>query len=144
MMKSSSPFAMIRKICVAVMAMAVMASAVVVDGFMVTPSPTSPMTSGTSISTTNTRLQMGLLDFFSEDARREREEKKRKLVEEQERLQKAIMERRKNPELMEKYEQQVSIRREMKMKGDFDAASKIDQYEGVEDLTLLDGSKGST
>ena len=87
---------------------------------------------------------MGLFDFFSEDARKEREEKKRKLVEEQERLQRAIMERRRDPNKMEEYEQKVSIRREMKMQGDFESAKKIDQYEGVEDLTLLDGTKGSS
>jgi hypothetical protein len=109
-----------------------------VDGFtMVSPSSSSLSPS------TATQLQMGLFDFFSDDARKAREEKKRKLVEEQERLQKAIMERRRNPELMEKYEEQVSIRRELKMKGDFDSASKIDQYEVADDMTLLDGRKPS-
>lgn len=102
----------------------------------------SPSSSSLSTSTA-TQLQMGLFDFFSDDARKAREEKKRKLVEEQERLQKAIMERRRNPELMEKYEEQVSIRRELKMKGDFDSASKIDQYEVADDMTLLDGRKPS-
>eukprot|EP00529_Nitzschia_sp_RCC80_P035043 CAMPEP_0113492990 /NCGR_PEP_ID=MMETSP0014_2-20120614/28360_1 /TAXON_ID=2857 /ORGANISM="Nitzschia sp." /LENGTH=120 /DNA_ID=CAMNT_0000386837 /DNA_START=279 /DNA_END=641 /DNA_ORIENTATION=+ /assembly_acc=CAM_ASM_000159 len=113
-----------------------------VDGFMVT-SPTTTTTSSTK-ATTNTQLEMGFFDFFNDDARKEREEKKRKIVEEQERLQKAIMERRRNPDLMEEYEQKVSIRREMKMKGDFEAAQQIDQYEGAEDLTLLDGSKGAS
>jgi hypothetical protein len=84
----------------------------------------------------------GLFDFFSEEAREARERKRRLEIEEQERLQKAIMERRKNPELMEEYEQKVSLRRELKMKGDFESASKIDQYEGYEQQPLLDGTKG--
>eukprot|EP00529_Nitzschia_sp_RCC80_P034731 CAMPEP_0113481314 /NCGR_PEP_ID=MMETSP0014_2-20120614/22345_1 /TAXON_ID=2857 /ORGANISM="Nitzschia sp." /LENGTH=118 /DNA_ID=CAMNT_0000374807 /DNA_START=200 /DNA_END=556 /DNA_ORIENTATION=+ /assembly_acc=CAM_ASM_000159 len=111
-----------------------------VDSFTVTSPTTTPSTKATA----NTQLEMGFFDFFNDDARKEREEKKRKIVEEQERLQKAIMERRRNPDLMEEYEQKVSIRREMKMKGDFEAAQKIDQYEGAEGLTLLDGSKGAS
>jgi hypothetical protein len=105
----------------------------------------SSRTSSTSRSTSSSSaLSMGLFDFFSPEAQKERERKKRELVEEQERLQKAIMDRRRNPELMEEYEQKVSIRRELKMKGDFETASKVDVYEGYKDQTLLDGTEGST
>mmetsp|Transcript_43133 Transcript_43133/g.104396 ORF Transcript_43133/g.104396 Transcript_43133/m.104396 type:complete len:137 (+) Transcript_43133:194-604(+) len=124
----------------ALVVVVVSVAAMAVDSFTVTSPTTTPSTKATA----NTQLEMGFFDFFNDDARKEREEKKRKIVEEQERLQKAIMERRRNPDLMEEYEQKVSIRREMKMKGDFEAAQKIDQYEGAEGLTLLDGSKGAS
>ena len=86
---------------------------------------------------------MGLLDFFSDEARQEREEKKRREVEEQERLQKAIMERRKNPEKMEEYEAKVNLRRQLRMAGNDEAASNVAMYEGAEKNTLLDGTQGS-
>jgi hypothetical protein len=116
------------------------------SAFTVLPSSSSrTSTSSTSRSTfSSSALSMGLFDFFSPEAQKERERKKRELVEEQERLQKAIMDRRRNPELMEEYEQKVSIRRELKMKGDFETASKVDVYEGYKDQTLLDGTEGST
>lgn len=84
---------------------------------------------------------MGLFDFFSPEAKEARERNRRQEIEEQERLQKAIMERRKNPQLMEEYEYKTQLRREMKMKGDFEAAKKVDVYEGIVDKqTLLDGT----
>ena len=85
---------------------------------------------------------MGLLDFFSPEAQKAREEKKRREVEEQERLQKAIMERRKNPEKMMEYERKVAIRRELRMRGEDEKAEQVVIYEGVEEQTLLDGTKG--
>jgi hypothetical protein len=57
-----------------------------------------------SSSSSSSSLKMGgLLDFFSPQAQEARERKRRAQIEEQERLQKAIMERRKNPALMEEY-----------------------------------------
>ena len=50
---------------------------------------------GSSAVTTSTSLPMGMFDFFSEDARKEREERKQREIEEQERLQQEIIERRK-------------------------------------------------
>ncbi|KAG7339965.1 hypothetical protein IV203_006368 [Nitzschia inconspicua] len=73
-------------------------------------------------TTTATTLRMGLFDFFSPEAKDARERQKRAKIEEQERLQKAILERRKNPQLMEEYEQKVQLRRELKMQGNFDEA----------------------
>jgi hypothetical protein len=87
-------------------------------------------------------VEMGLLDFFSEEARQKREEQKRREREEQERLQKAIMERRKNPELMEEYELKVAIRRELRMAGNDEAAAQVNMYENVDSKTLLDGTQG--
>lgn len=89
---------------------------------------------------------MGLLDMFSKEAKEERDRKKRMAVEEQERLQKEIMERRRNPEKMEEYEIKTQMRRELRMKGDDDEAVKIaaSLYEGAEEQTLLNGSKTST
>ena len=94
-------------------------------------------------TTTKTSLDMGLLDFFSDDARKAREEKKRREVEEQERLQKEIMDRRRNPEKMEEYENKVAQRRQLRMAGKDDEAASIDMYDGADSNTLLDGTKGS-
>lgn len=104
----------------------------------------SPSLNIKSISCSTTQVSMGLFDFFSEEAKQKREAKRQREIEEQERLQKAIMERRRNPELMEEYEANVQYRRELKMKGEFEAASKVDLYKNADDKTLLDGTKGST
>ena len=95
-----------------------------------------------SVATSTTSVQMGIFDFFSPEAQKAREEKKRREIEEQEKLQKAIMERRKNPELMEEYERKVAIRRELRMRGDDEEAAKVQMYENVEEKTLLDGTEG--
>jgi len=92
--------------------------------------------------TSSSSISMGLFDFFSEEAKQKRENQKRKEREEQERLQKAIMERRKNPELMEEYERKVAIRRELRMAGNDEAAAQVVMYENVESKTLLDGTVG--
>lgn len=89
---------------------------------------------------------MGLFDMFSKEAQAERERKKRLVIEEQERLQKEIMERRRNPEKMEEYEIKTQMRRELRMEGKDDEALEIaaTMYEGADDQTLLNGAKGST
>jgi hypothetical protein len=89
---------------------------------------------------------MGLLDMFSKEAKEERERKKRMAVEEQERLQKEIMERRRNPEKMEEYEIKTQMRRELRMQGDDDEAVRVaaSLYEGAEDQTLLNGARASS
>lgn len=94
-------------------------------------------------TSSSTSLQMGLLDFFSDEARQKREAKRRREIEEQEKLQKAIMERRKNPEKMEEYERKVLLRRQLRMAGKDEEADKIVIYDNeVESMTLLDGTKG--
>jgi hypothetical protein len=85
---------------------------------------------------------MGLLDFFNEEAKQERARKKRLAVEEQERLQKAIMERRRDPEKMEEYEQKVQARRELRMAGKDEEAERVIIYDNVDQQTLLNGSMG--
>jgi hypothetical protein len=112
------------------------------SAFVVAPPPTQRSTHSTPSIITSSSVQMGLLDFFSDEARQKRDELKRKEREEQERLQKAIMERRKNPELMEEYERKVAIRRELRMAGNDDAAAQVNMYEDVDSKTLLDGTKG--
>ena len=81
----------------------------------------------------STKLSMGLFDFFSDEARQEREEKKRRQVEEQERLQREIMERRKNPEMMEEYEAKVRLRRKLRLEGRDDMAERIEMYGKAEE-----------
>jgi hypothetical protein len=91
----------------------------------------------------STQVSMGLFDFFSKEEKEKRELKKKEEVEEQERCQKAIIERRRNPDLMDEYEANVQYRRELKMRGDFDGAEKVQVWSNVEDKTLLDGPSGS-
>ena len=85
---------------------------------------------------------MGLFDFFSAEARQAREEKRQREIEEQERLQKAIRERRRNPEAMEAYEAKVQERRNLRMQGRDEEAEKVDLYESADSQTLLDGTEG--
>mmetsp|Transcript_49129 Transcript_49129/g.73000 ORF Transcript_49129/g.73000 Transcript_49129/m.73000 type:complete len:119 (-) Transcript_49129:215-571(-) len=82
-----------------------------------------------TVSTSTTAVQMGLFDFFSEDARKEREERKRLEYEEQERAQRQIMERRNNPDAMAEYEAKVRVRRNLRMAGMDDKAETIKLYE---------------
>mmetsp|Transcript_16088 Transcript_16088/g.29160 ORF Transcript_16088/g.29160 Transcript_16088/m.29160 type:complete len:116 (-) Transcript_16088:317-664(-) len=88
---------------------------------------TTPTCQHQTASTTTAR-PMGLFDFFSEDARKEREEKKEREVEEQERYQQEIIARRSNPEKMEEYEAKVRVRRQLRMRGDDEAADSVDMY----------------
>eukprot|EP00985_Skeletonema_marinoi_P027044 scaffold21581_cov132-Skeletonema_marinoi.AAC.7 len=57
-----------------------------------------------TIVSSSTQQSMGLFDFFSEDARKEREARKQAEVEEQEKMQREIIARRSNPKKMEEYE----------------------------------------
>jgi hypothetical protein len=91
----------------------------------------------------STQVSMGLFDFFSEEAKEKRELTKKMEIEEQERCQKAIIERRRNPDLMEEYEANVQYRRELKMKGEFDEAERVNVWSNVEDKTLLNGTTGT-
>ena len=75
---------------------------------------------------------MGFLDFFSEESRKEREEQRQREIEEQEALQAAIMERRRNPEKMEEYERKIALRRTLRMRGQDDEAEQVCVYEGVQ------------
>ena len=107
---------------------------------------TTSSSSSCSTSTSATALSMGLFDMFSNEAKEERERKKRLVIEEQERLQKEIMDRRRNPEKMDEYEYQTQVRRELRMKGDDEEAVKVAAkiYEGADDQSLLNGTKSSS
>ncbi|CAJ1932665.1 unnamed protein product [Cylindrotheca closterium] len=107
--------------------------------FSVLPAGTTSQIKAVSSST---EVSMGLFDFFSEEAKQKREAKRQREIEEQERLQKAIMERRRNPDLMEDYEANVQYRRELIMQDKFDEANKVDLYKRADKETLLDGTKG--
>ena len=85
-----------------------------------------------SSSQSQSQLNMGLLDMFSAEAKEERErkkklaaEKKKKAADEQERLQKEIIDRRRNPQLRDEYELKTQQRRELRMKGEDDKAVEI-------------------
>jgi hypothetical protein len=84
---------------------------------------------GSSVVASSTSVQMGLFDFFSEDARKEREARKQAEIEEQERLQREIIERRKNPEKMEEYEARVKVRRALRMAGEDEMATKVQMFD---------------
>lgn len=78
-------------------------SAVSVSAF----SPASPRT--TTLSST-TAVSMGLfdgiMDYFSDEAKAKREEEKQRMLEEQEAAYREVLERRRNPEMMEEYMEQ--------------------------------------
>jgi len=78
---------------------------------------------------------MGLFDFFSADAKREREARKEAEIEEQERLQREIIARRNNPERMDEYEAKIRVRRRLRMAGDDGKAEMIETY-GEEDIEI--------
>jgi len=103
----------------------------------------SSSSSPTSTAASSSALAMGLFDAFSKEAREERERKKRMVVEEQERMQKEIMDRRRNPEKMDEYEYQTQVRRELRMEGKDEEADAVTAkiYEGSDDQTLLNGAK---
>ena len=86
-----------------------------------------------AIVDTATVLPMGLFDFFNEDARKEREERKKREIEEQERLQQEILARRSNPKMMEEYEAKVRVRRALRMNGNDEAAETVEMYNGSDD-----------
>ncbi|KAK1736740.1 hypothetical protein QTG54_012762 [Skeletonema marinoi] len=86
-----------------------------------------------TIVSSSTQQSMGLFDFFSEDARKEREARKQAEVEEQEQMQREIIARRSNPKKMEEYEAKVRVRRALRMSGDDDAADSIDIYSGEDE-----------
>lgn len=71
---------------------------------------------------------MGLFDFFNDDAKKEREEKREREIEEQMKYQREIIARRSNPEKMDEYEAKVQARRQLRMSGDDEAADKIEMY----------------
>jgi len=89
------------------------------------------------LSTTTTARPMGIFDYFSEDARKKREEKKEKIYAEQEALQREIIARRSNPEKMEEYEAKVRVRRALRMSGEDDAAENMDMYNGDNDPSQI-------
>uniref|UniRef100_A0A7S1ZB33 Uncharacterized protein n=1 Tax=Trieres chinensis TaxID=1514140 RepID=A0A7S1ZB33_TRICV len=97
------------------------------DAFVVSPQ------GRTFAVSSSTPLQMGLFDFFNEDARKEREERKQREIEEQERLQREIIERRRNPEMMEEYEARVKVRRNLRMAGEDEAADSVQVFSKKEE-----------
>ena len=94
--------------------------------FVNTPTSCHLQTSASS----STAQAMGLFDFFNEDARKEREERKQREIEEQEALQREIIARRSNPAKMEEYEAKVRVRRALRMNGEDEAAESVDMYTG--------------
>ncbi|VEU38870.1 unnamed protein product [Pseudo-nitzschia multistriata] len=95
----------------------------------------------TSSSSSSSALSMGLFDMFSKEAKEERERKKKAEIAEQERLQKEIIERRRNPKKMEEYEYKTQVRRELRMAGKDEEAVEVAKtlYDGAEEQTDLRG-----
>jgi hypothetical protein len=82
-----------------------------------------------AMTKTSSSLQMGLFDFFSAEEKKKREDKKNREVEEQERFQNEIIERRRNPEKMEEYDAKVRLRRKLRAAGNDEAADAVKIYE---------------
>ena len=83
------------------------------------------LSSTTTKTTTTSARNMGLFDFFSEDARKERDERREREIEEQERLQAQILARRADPEKMADYEARVAVRRRAIMAGEDGSKIKV-------------------
>jgi hypothetical protein len=88
-------------------------------------SSSSSASQSQAVSQSTVVLSMGLFDFFSEDAKKEREAKREAEIEEQERLQKEILKRRANPEAMEEYSARVAIRRRAIARGEDGSKYKV-------------------
>ena len=97
--------------------------------------PSTITTQNQCLSTT--ARPMGIFDYFSEDARKAREEEKQRVYAEQEALQREIIARRSNPEKMEEYEAKVRVRRALRMSGEDDAAESMDMYNGDNDPSQI-------
>ncbi|KAL9183674.1 hypothetical protein ACHAXT_004530 [Thalassiosira profunda] len=91
----------------------------------------------TTAASTTTARSMGLFDFFNEDARKEREERKQREIEEQEKYQREILARRSNPEKMEEYEAKVRVRRQLRMSGNDEAAESMEMYNGDDEEKIV-------
>ena len=85
----------------------------------------APSSTTTTTTTTTSARNMGLFDFFSEDARKERDERREREIEEQERLQAQILARRADPEKMADYEARVAVRRRAIMAGEDGSKIKV-------------------
>jgi hypothetical protein len=73
---------------------------------------------------------MGLFDMFSEESRKARADAKQREIEEQEELQRQILERRNNPDKMEDYEARVAVRRRAYMADRDDLAKSVQTMKG--------------
>lgn len=80
---------------------------------------------------------MGMFDFFSSDARKEREERKQREADEMEKYQREIIARRSNPEKMEEYEAKIRVRRSLRMSGQDEAADSMEMYDGKDDEKIV-------
>ena len=76
-------------------------------------------------TTSSSALSMGLFDFFSAEARQEREEQRERDIAEQERLQAQILELRANPDKMDDYHARVALRRRAIMEGKDASSVKV-------------------
>jgi hypothetical protein len=94
------------------------------SAFVVAPKSDVMMTFSRSFA-----VNMGLFDFFSEEAKQKREAQRQREIDEQERAQMEILERRENPKKMEEYEARVKVRRRLRMDGNDEAADSVKMYE---------------
>ena len=85
-----------------------------------------PPSTAQSVSSSSTAVRLGgIFDFFSEEARAAREEKRQREIEEQEKAQAEILEMRVNPEKRAEYDARVKARRSAYQQGlDGDAVAK--------------------
>jgi hypothetical protein len=86
--------------------------------------PAVPGTSG-AVTKKSSTSQLFLFDFFlSEEERQAKAAEKQRIIEEQEALQREILERRVNPDKMAEYENRVHVRRSAYMNGE-DGNAKV-------------------
>lgn len=82
-----------------------------------------------------TSISMGLFDFFSEEARKEREVRREREIAEQEEIQREILELRRNPEKMDEYKARTVKRRQAISNGkDPSSVKGMDDWEELDDF----------
>merc|ERR1712071_249548 len=86
-----------------------------------------------------TALSMGMFDFFSEDAKKQREAEKQARIDAADLAQQRIVERRRNPDKMDAY--QADVRAKRKELTEEKAVYDFQRYEGADYDPLTDWEK---
>ena len=83
-----------------------------------------PIARNEVVATSSTSLYLFDL-FLSDEEKKKKKEREDRIRDEQEELQRQILERRRNPEAMKEYEARVAVRRKLYMSGRDDAAKSF-------------------
>jgi hypothetical protein len=86
----------------------------------------APAQNGLVLAASSSTTRLYIFDMFlSEEEKKKKKERDDRVRDEQEELQRQILERRRNPEAMKEYEARVAVRRKLYMSGRDDAAKNF-------------------